>query len=351
MVRKMLGLILFAAVCGTMASAANVQTLWLDTLDYSGVTIGWGHVNANKSVDDNPLTINDQKFDRGVGTHALSEFVFQLDGKAVRFSALVGVDSEIASSPNGRDRASVEFVVLGDNKELFNSGVMKAGMAAKPVDVDLKGVKRLRLIASEGGNGIDYDHADWVMARIDYTGKTPVLAEPVRAEPYILTPKPGPAPRITGARIFGARPGNPFLFTVTATGDRPMMFSVEGLPKGLTLDEMTGQITGVVETAGEYKTTVTAKNKAGQASRELKIVIGNKIALTPPMGWNSWNCWACAVDDTKVRQSAKAMADSGLINHGWSYINIDDCWMRKPNSDDPIVGGPVRDQDGRILCN
>lgn len=349
--KNVLGLILFMAVCGTMASAADVQTLWLNTLDYSGVTIGWGHVNANKSVDDHPLTINDQTFERGVGTHALSEFVFQLDGKAVRFSAQVGVDSEIASSPNGRDRASVEFVVLGDNKELFNSGVMKAGMAAKPVDVDLKGVKQLRLIASDGGNGIDYDHADWVTARIDYTGTTPVLAEPVRAEPYILTPKPGPEPRITGARIFGARPGNPFLFTVTATGDRPMMFSVEGLPKGLTLDEMTGQITGVVENAGEYKTTVTAKNKAGQASRDLKIVIGDKIALTPPMGWNSWNCWACAVDDTKVRQSAKAMADSGLINHGWSYINIDDCWMRKPNSDDPIVGGPVRDEDGRILCN
>ena len=69
------------------------------------------------------------------------------------------------------------------------------------------------------------------------------------------------------------------------------------------------------------------------------------------MGWNSWNCWACAVDDEKVRASAKAMVDSGLMNHGWSYINIDDCWMRKPNSDDPIMGGPVRDEDGRILCN
>jgi alpha-galactosidase len=44
------------------------------------------------------------------------------------------------------------------------------------------------------------------------------------------------------------------------------------------------------------------------------------------MGWNSWNCWACAVDDEKIRAAAKAMVETGLINHGWTYINIDDCW-------------------------
>ncbi len=56
-------------------------------------------------------------------------------------------------------------------------------------------------------------------------------------------------------------------------------------------------------------------------------MIGEKIALTPPMGWNSWNCWSNAIDDAKVRASAKAMVESGLINHGWTYMNIDDCWQ------------------------
>ena len=125
-----------------------------------------------------------------------------------------------------------------------------------------------------------------------------------------------------------------------------MMFEVKNLPEGLTLDSKTGRITGAVETKGEYKTTVIAKNDEGKAERSLKIVVGDTIALTPPMGWNSWNCWACAVDDAKVRLSAKAMVESGLVNHGWSYINIDDCWMRKPGSIEP-----VRDEDGRILCN
>src|SRR5262249_217307 len=59
------------------------------------------------------------------------------------------------------------------------------------------------------------------------------------------------------------------------------------------------------------------------------IIVGDEIALTPPMGWNSWNCWAAAVDQEKVLASAKTMVDKGLINHGWSYINIDDTWQGK----------------------
>ena len=43
--------------------------------------------------------------------------------------------------------------------------------------------------------------------------------------------------------------------------------------------------------------------------KPLKIVIGDKIALTPPMGWNSWNCWAGSVDADKVLRAARAMVD------------------------------------------
>jgi hypothetical protein len=63
-------------------------------------------------------------------------------------------------------------------------------------------------------------------------------------EAVILTPKPPAIPRINGAKVFGVRPGHPFLFTIAATGDRPMTFSAKGLPKGLALDSATGHITG-----------------------------------------------------------------------------------------------------------
>lgn len=145
--------------------------------------------------------------------------------------------------------------------------------------------------------------------------------------PYILTPKPLAEPRINSAKVFGVRPGRSFLFTIAATGSRPITFAAENLPKGLALDKTTGRITGRIDKAGTYNVMLKAANSLGTAERNLKIVAGDKIALTPPMGWNSWNCWAAAVSDENVRQSAKAMADSGLINHGWTYINIDDVWQ------------------------
>ena len=70
--------------------------------------------------------------------------------------------------------------------------------------------------------------------------------------PCILTPKPGPAPRINGPRVFGVRPGSPFLFTVAATGERPIRFSAEGLPAGLRIDPATGRISGSVAVPGTH---------------------------------------------------------------------------------------------------
>ncbi len=76
-----------------------------------------------------------------------------------------------------------------------------------------------------------------------------------------------------------------------------------------------------------YDVVVQARNARGSTAKKLRIIIGEKIARTPPMGWNSWNCWAGAVDQEKVLRSARAMVSKGLINHGWTYVNIDDTWQ------------------------
>ena len=142
----------------------------------------------------------------------------------------------------------------------------------------------------------------------------------------ILTPTPPATPRITGPKIFGVRPGNPFLFKVTATGGKPMTFSAENLPAGLTLDSSTGMITGTLSDKGTNTVTLTASNALGKVSRPFRIVCGETISLTPALGWNSWNHFAGKVTEADVRGAADAMVSSGLIDHGWSYINIDDCW-------------------------
>lgn len=143
----------------------------------------------------------------------------------------------------------------------------------------------------------------------------------------ILTPPPARTPRINGARVVGVRPGSPFLFHVPVTGARPMQHAAEGLPDGLRLNETTGDITGVLPNEGRHEATLRAANAFGAAERGLAIVAGERIALTPPMGWNSWNCCGGQVSGEKVRAAARAMVALGLREHGWSYVNIDDGWQ------------------------
>ena len=164
--------------------------------------------------------------------------------------------------------------------------------------------------------------------------------------PYVLTPRPAAEPRLNGPLVYGARPGHPFLFAVPATGERPMTFGAAGLPAGLALDPAAGIINGRAGTKGEYSVILSAKNSRGEARRALKIIIGDTIALTPPMGWNSWNCWGLTVDEEKVVASAKVFKDKGLLDHGWSYINIDDGWEIKGDS-----SAPKRNVQGDIISN
>ncbi len=167
----------------------------------------------------------------------------------------------------------------------------------------------------------------------------------------ILTPPAPATPRINGPNLFGARPGSPFLYAIPATGDRPMTFRVENLPPGLSVDPATGRITGAVKQKGDYAVVLHAQNARGEDQKTFRVVIGEKIALTPPMGWNSWNCFAGAVSEEKVKRAAEAMVRSGLINHGWTYINVDDYWQNHRDSQDPALQGPFRDPQGNILPN
>ena len=146
---------------------------------------------------------------------------------------------------------------------------------------------------------------------------------------YILTPPAPATPRINSAKVFGVHPNAEILYTIAATGERPMTFSAEGLPAGVTLDATTGRLSGRLATEGTYHITLTATNAKGSNSRELRLVVGDRIALTPPMGWNSWNCWGPTISQEKVLASARALVEQGMHHYGWSYINIDDGWQGK----------------------
>ena len=164
--------------------------------------------------------------------------------------------------------------------------------------------------------------------------------------PYLVTPPAPRQPRINSPVVTGARPGHPFLFTVPATGERPMRFTAKGLPAGLRIDPVSGIISGSARHKGTSKVTVAARNRWGEARRTLTVEIGDRIALTPPMGWNSWNCWGLSVDAGKVLSSARAFVAKELNRHGWAYVNVDDGWEIK--GDSPL---PPRNPDGTIITN
>jgi alpha-galactosidase len=330
----------------SVSAVWSAQTCRLEDLDLGQMTIGWGQPRSNLSVTQRPLSIGGQKFDRGVGTHAPSGWWIDLSGCARRLHARAGMD-DAAANPAG----TVRFKVIGDGRLLWQSTVMHPGDPAQPVAVDLTGVGMLTLVVGDGGDGNSYDHADWADAWIEYQGEAPKAVHPPRERAVILTPKPGPAPRINGARVFGVRPGSPFYFTIPATGDRPMRFGAEGLPRGLRIDADSGQITGSIDQAGVHAVTLSATNSLGEARRPLRIVCGDTLALTPHMGWNSWYVWENHVTDGIMRAAADAMVRNGMIQHGYMYVNIDDCWAIKPGSTDPELGGPPRDAQGRINSN
>lgn len=137
-----------------------------------------------------------------------------------------------------------------------------------------------------------------------------------------------PTPRINGPRIVGATPGREFIYRIPATGAPPLAYAVANLPAGLTFDAKAGVIRGKVMGEGTTPVAVAVRNRYGAARATLRIVAGkNKLALTPPMGWNSWNVWGTTVSDEKVRAAAEALEKTGLAACGYRYVCIDDGWQ------------------------
>ena len=167
----------------------------------------------------------------------------------------------------------------------------------------------------------------------------------------LYTPHPKPAPRINGPMVYGCRPGNPFLYRIPCQGERPIRFSAEGLPDGLKLDPAAGIITGTSPLKGDYNIVIKAKNPKGTSTRKFKIAAGDKLALTPPMGWNHWYAHYNRITDKMIREAADEMISSGMADVGYQYVNIDDCWMNAPKSDDSLRVGPLRDKQGNIIPN
>ncbi len=104
-------------------------------------------------------------------------------------------------------------------------------------------------------------HGDLV--RLD--GSNTNVIAPVE-EAMLLTPPPPREPRINGPKVYGVRPGSPFLYRIPCTGNRPVSFRAEGLPEGLALDSSSGIISGRIAKPGTHRVVLFASNAFGEAS-------------------------------------------------------------------------------------
>ncbi|MEU1688982.1 NPCBM/NEW2 domain-containing protein [Micromonospora sp. NPDC005707] len=146
------------------AAPADGPAEHLSDRDWVSATAGWRSVLKDRAVSGNPIRLAGTEYAKGIGTHANSEVVYDLEPTDTRFIAIVGIDDVQRTSPN----ASVVFQVLADGKVVYDSGLMRAQPYSPPqrVELDVLGVERLVLRVTDAGNTNNSDHADWADAKV-----------------------------------------------------------------------------------------------------------------------------------------------------------------------------------------
>src|SRR5579872_1918084 len=175
-------------------------TVHLEDLDLSHITQDWGQPQRNRSVDGHALMVHGQRFAHGIGTHAISHFEIALDGKASMFNSQCGVDDE--ATPRG----SVSFEVWVDGKRRAATPVIHKGQGPAALSVSLQGARHISLVVTDGGDGIDNDHADWIDPIIQAIpgGEASIKAFSPPPEPMPeIAHGSGPRPQIHGPHIIG----------------------------------------------------------------------------------------------------------------------------------------------------
>jgi alpha-galactosidase len=353
--------------------SASAETVWLSSLDLSHAKVTDNvRVTSDKNITGQPLTIHSNKFERGISAHGYTVIYVKLAGGSDRFSAILGVDDEAPPAPvtyeasgpvrragaqGGPETRSMSVRILAEQgRVLYENNSIAGGTNGIPIEVDTKGVGTMAIVINNGASGRSrrggasgyYNLAD---AKFEVSGAKPVCVAIPGESREVLTPKAGPAPRINGPELTGVSPNKPVLYKIPASGKKPMIYSVDKLPKGLVLDRKTGIITGKIQKRGTYPVTFRVKNSSGTSTKKFKFVAEGTLALTPTLGWNSWNARGRRVTDELIRKTADAFVEKGLIDHGWDYICIDDGWERSPRETDELYEGPTRDEKGRFLTN
>jgi alpha-galactosidase len=316
---------------------APANTVWVDSLFEGAAERQAGGALMREAFYGGPLILGKMIYTHGIGMYGNASLVIDLNGAVKQFVAMAGINDD----QNGK--GTVRFHVWLDGEKVAETPVMRSLDKPQLLKIDTAGAKRMFLVTDDAGDGMNNDLAAWggallVLDPNAASKPAPYGLDEEAAAPAAIAHGDLPKPAINGPRVLGSTPGYPFIFMIPATGQGPLKFSAKNLPSGLKLDPATGIITGSLKKDGKYVVAVEARGPKGVAKRRMTIYGGkHKLAMTPPMGWNSWNVWAASVDAVKVKAAADAMVASGLAAHGFQYVNIDEGWQKGRGADGAVL--------------
>ena len=299
------------------------DTVDITRIDISDMKQDFGIPCKNCSVTGNKISIAGKTYSKGLGTHSGSKLTLEINKNAHRFHALVGIDDYIFP-----DIGSAEFLVLGNGKVLWRSGIMKRGMPAKECNILLDSMQFCELLVFNGDDNIYSDHANWADAYFIMNKNTiPKPYKRIIDSAIILTPSEPLSPRIHSVHSYGAKPNKQILYYIPVGGVKPIDILVSSLPKGLTYNPISQIISGQLSIPGIYPLLITATNQYGNQTKKLDIIIGDTISYTPILGWSSWYTYWEYITQKEIVSQALALKKTGLADYGFNYIMVDDGWQ------------------------
>ncbi len=164
----------------------NDEVISLVDLDWEYATSGWSTVQKNKSISGGTLNVKGTTYDVGLGVHARSVVAYSIPDNTVGFQAFAGLD---IGGTNQGCGSTVEFLISTHDpttREVnVNSAIANSGRVSKTIhtegvqlEADITGAQKLYLVVTDAGDGISYDHGDWINPAI-YTeeGDSVILSD------------------------------------------------------------------------------------------------------------------------------------------------------------------------------
>ncbi|MCW2874713.1 NPCBM/NEW2 domain-containing protein, partial [Actinacidiphila oryziradicis] len=139
---------------------------YVSDLTWLSATNRWGPVEKDTSVgesaagDGHPITIGGAVYAKGLGAHALSTVEYYLGAHCTSLTAQIGVDDEKGSA------GTVAFEVWADGQRVAATGVLTNADPAQTLSAEVTGADTVQLVVTDGGDGVDSDHADWADTRL-----------------------------------------------------------------------------------------------------------------------------------------------------------------------------------------